>query len=726
MPNETEVKLQYTADATGALTVTDKLGNRLTGLRDTSDSVFSAMRGSWMMFAASAATASAAVYKAWQWADEGVRITQAEEAFKRAADAITINADRLIEAIQKASNYTIDDSDAMQQAFKNLSAGMDPDKIVQLAEVARLSARRMGEDVVVSYTAISDAIETMRTKALVQYGLLTKDQAKLVESVRGAGHEYDLMNLVLANYRVQLGLAGGVTENSAERWQQEENRIHNLWEKWTKLVGAITDYLLLQPRLKTAAEGARESGGLAQAQRAYEAARWNQPGIEIPYQQLDDQSGAGWANYAAIAKDMQERRKAEQERDAEVEKLKRLSEEKERQAEAKRAEAEQQQITERLQQMIDRRNQIYAQAAEDADRVEWDRQQKANQYEQEKTEYLASELQRRLNLEDSKAKKLIDLSREAGKNSEEDSRNILDESEKKKLVILEEYRIEKYKKLLEQQQQADREAEAQRQAEIAVRESKRARYEAAWTGAFDMANSIGGEAGQGVGKAIASVKGITDVYTKNDRYTKEYEQAVEHYVKMEQETRAHTDRDNALLAEADALMLAHDQMVRNQKLSIASNTFGTLAGMAQAFYALSGQQSMAAFRAYQAFAIAETTISTIEAAQHAYRWGAKLGGPVLGAVFAAAAVAAGMARIAQIAQQKPSAAATTSTSSLSSGGYTYTSPTESTYESTTTTTEQKKNIPSINIYVYGNVVDGDKFARELVPSITKALNDGVS
>jgi ElaB/YqjD/DUF883 family membrane-anchored ribosome-binding protein len=32
--------------------------------------------------------------------------------------------------------------------------------------------------------------------------------------------------------------------------------------------------------------------------------------------------------------------------------------------------------------------------------------------------------------------------------------------------------------------------------------------------------------------------------------------------------------------------------------------------------------------------------------------------------------------------------------------------------------------PVINVYVYGNVVDHDKFTRELIPSITKALGDG--
>jgi len=59
--------------------------------------------------------------------------------------------------------------------------------------------------------------------------------------------------------------------------------------------------------------------------------------------------------------------------------------------------------------------------------------------------------------------------------------------------------------------------------------------------------------------------------------------------------------------------------------------------------------------------------------------------------------------------------------SFSSGGGTYSQP-------TVTQPVNQEPIPTpreINIIVYGNVVDHDKFARELVPSITKAIGDGV-
>jgi len=52
------------------------------------------------------------------------------------------------------------------------------------------------------------------------------------------------------------------------------------------------------------------------------------------------------------------------------------------------------------------------------------------------------------------------------------------------------------------------------------------------------------------------------------------------------------------------------------------------------------------------------------------------------------------------------------------GGYSLTSPNAPVYEAAA------KSGPVINVHIYGNVVDHDKFTRELIPSITKALEDG--
>lgn len=95
------------------------------------------------------------------------------------------------------------------------------------------------------------------------------------------------------------------------------------------------------------------------------------------------------------------------------------------------------------------------------------------------------------------------------------------------------------------------------------------------------------------------------------------------------------------------------QVARNEtyyKMGLAQQGFGNMATISNAFYQLSGEKSKAALRAYQVTKSGETVISTGSAAMKAYDAMASIPyvGPVLGALAAAAAVAAGAVQLGNI------------------------------------------------------------------------------
>jgi len=147
-----------------------------------------------------------------------------------------------------------------------------------------------------------------------------------------------------------------------------------------------------------------------------------------------------------------------------------------------------------------------------------------------------------------------------------------------------------------------------------------------------------------------------------------------------------------------------------------------LSSLAQAFYVASDNRSKAAFRAYQAFAIAETIISTYSAAEKCYDWAAAWGGPAAGAAAAAIAMAAGMARVSAIASQNIGCRG--GISSVAGGTGVGETP-EPAQDKTTTAPEMTTRGQSINIYVEGNLVNHDAFAREILPALLKAQSDNV-
>jgi TP901 family phage tail tape measure protein len=105
----------------------------------------------------------------------------------------------------------------------------------------------------------------------------------------------------------------------------------------------------------------------------------------------------------------------------------------------------------------------------------------------------------------------------------------------------------------------------------------------------------------------------------------------------------------------DKKVADHSKEVFQSRVESVRSLFGSTASALQEFYQAFGSQSKEAFAAYQAFAIAETIISTYESAQKAYSSMASIPhvGPVLGAAAAAAAIAGGMARVAAIKSAKP-------------------------------------------------------------------------
>ena len=224
-----------------------------------------------------------------------------------------------------------------------------------------------------------------------------------------------------------------------------------------------------------------------------------------------------------------------------------------------------------------------------------------------------------------------------------------------------------------------------------------------------------GTSGMPGGQDVASLAAIGQ---GEDPYTKAIEKLNEYYL-MRYALAETAAEEEVVLAQWQA---EQENVIQQQKMEMASATFGMMAGMAMSFYNASGQQSKAAFTAYKAFAIAQTTIDTIKAAMGAYSAMASIlyVGPALGAAAAAAVIAFGMARVAQIAAMQPGTSASVPKPPAHSA-----SASAGKDKATTEATKVEERSQSVNVYIYGNVIDQDKFAREIIPAIAKAQGDRV-
>ena len=136
---------------------------------------------------------------------------------------------------------------------------------------------------------------------------------------------------------------------------------------------------------------------------------------------------------------------------------------------------------------------------------------------------------------------------------------------------------------------------------------------------------------------------------RKDAYQAELEAFVAHGQNWAEERQAQADREVSIKAE----QAEREKAIDAQRLEGALSLAGGMADAMKQVYESGLAQSKGVYQLYQALAIAEATISTYKAAQAAYAQGMEWGGPVVGAIMAATAVAAGMARVAAIKGTQP-------------------------------------------------------------------------
>ncbi len=198
----------------------------------------------------------------------------------------------------------------------------------------------------------------------------------------------------------------------------------------------------------------------------------------------------------------------------------------------------------------------------------------------------------------------------------------------------------------------------------------------------------------------------------------------------EAEIVAQTESQKAEIADAYRQYdVQSDYMIQQQKGAQAMAYRSIAMNTANALLTFSGGNAKAQFVIAKGVAVAMAIVQAHMAAIGAAAALAPI--PIVGPALAAAAYAqwmtigyinAGLIAATAIGQMAMGGGGSTSAGSIGGGGAGIALP-----ESPAPAPAPQETIisPTVQIHIYGNVVDQDKFARELVPAITKAIADGV-
>ncbi len=162
--------------------------------------------------------------------------------------------------------------------------------------------------------------------------------------------------------------------------------------------------------------------------------------------------------------------------------------------------------------------------------------------------------------------------------------------------------------------------------------------------------------------------------------------------------------------------IASDKLMFDAKADYAAKSFGSMSNFFENMYVMTGSSNEELFNIMKTFAVAEATVQGYRAAVGAYAFGASIGGPVLGAAFAASAIAATGAQIANIIATEPG-----STTAISTTGEAVTTDYEGGSLEAYPTSEATPT-QNVTIQIY-NPLSSQNWAQIVEDDIIPALND---
>ncbi len=171
------------------------------------------------------------------------------------------------------------------------------------------------------------------------------------------------------------------------------------------------------------------------------------------------------------------------------------------------------------------------------------------------------------------------------------------------------------------------------------------------------------------------------------------------------------------------LSAEQERKKRDLQLAVAGQAFGAMSTMMQNLYVATGSKNKAMFKAMKAFAIAETVIQTYRAAQGAYAALSNIPyvGPALGVAAAAAALAAGMARVAQISSMEPGGSGSMSAGGLA-GSASYQPGAPSAYTMPERVSQDARPVQNVNVYIQNGHGTAEYWGKLVEENIVPALN----
>jgi hypothetical protein len=169
------------------------------------------------------------INKGSEFVDLGAKALQTETAFKGVAASAHENSEALLADWQRASAGTVEATELMQRGIKGMTQGLSGADMTKVWEMARQGAITAGMDVKTAGEEITNSVANNLPRAMVRFGLITKEQMQLINKAMAAGVEdVHMLDIAYDNFLIKQAMIGPNVDKTNEALQRYRAEIAQL------------------------------------------------------------------------------------------------------------------------------------------------------------------------------------------------------------------------------------------------------------------------------------------------------------------------------------------------------------------------------------------------------------------------------------------------------------------------------------------------------------------
>lgn len=208
------------------------------------------LKAHWLAYSAAAYGAMKVIQTGWEMMDQAAKFDQQKVSFDRLAASYGTNGSQILAELKKVSGGTINSMLLVEKAGTAMMMGITPEKVTQLMEIARATARMTGQDVEKAFSDISLAVGRQSRMILDNLGIIVSVEKANQDYARSLGKTADgltdtekkmaFMNATITAGRDLMERMGEQTDTDRDKMERFKASVDNLSTSIGRLALAFT------------------------------------------------------------------------------------------------------------------------------------------------------------------------------------------------------------------------------------------------------------------------------------------------------------------------------------------------------------------------------------------------------------------------------------------------------------------------------------------------------